>query len=120
MGELTGAMLHSCQEALLHADLIHVKTVLETEEAVDALEKVIDNFLDRIDGATLPVRDARRLHAFQHITGDIERVGDHAVNIAERAESMIKKGFSFSAEAQRDLTDMFEKSLHLYRLSLRV
>jgi len=120
MGELTGAMLHSCQEALLHADLVHVKTVLETEEAVDTLERVIDDFLDRIDGARLSVRDARRLHVLQHITGDIERVGDHAVNIAERAESMIKEGFSFSAEAQRDLTDMFEKSLHLYRLSLQV
>lgn len=119
MGELTSAMLHSCREALLRAQIEQVANVIETEEAVDALQRTIEGFLDRIDLGKLSVRDAKRLHVLQHVTGDIERVGDHAVNIAERGDVRIKQGFTFSKEAQRDLSDMFEKSLRLYRLSLQ-
>ena len=41
------------------------------------------------------------------------------MNIAEGAEATIRRGFSFSSEAQRDLADMFEKSVRLFHLCLR-
>jgi len=119
MGELANVMLNACREALLQADLIHVATVIETEEVVDALQDEIDDFLDRIDAGSISAGEAKRLHMLQHVTGDIERVGDHAVNIAEGGEVAIKRGFTFSSEAQRDLSDMFEKSIRLYSLSLQ-
>jgi len=119
MGELTTAMLHSCREALLGGERGEVETVLETEETIDVLNRAIGAFLDRIDASELSSLDAKRLHALQHVSGDIERVGDHAVNIAERAEVVIKRGFVFSQEASRDLSDMFDKAVRLYRLSLR-
>jgi len=119
MGELTSAMLGSCRAALLSGEGGEVRTVLETEEAIDALDRTIGNFLDRIDAGELSPLDAKRLHVLEHVTGDIERVGDHAVNIAERAEVAVKEGFTFSQEARRDLADMFDKAVGLYRLSLR-
>ena len=119
MGELTTAMLHSCREALLGGERGEVEMVLETEETIDVLNRAIGAFLDRIDVSELSSLDAKRLHALQHVSGDIERVGDHAVNIAERAEVVIKRGFVFSQEASRDLSDMFDKAVRLYRLSLR-
>ena len=119
MAELASAMLSSCREALLRGNIAHVATVIETEEAVDTLQRKIDDFLDQIDSGRLSVRDARRLHVLHHVTSDVERVGDHAVNIAERGEIAIKRSFAFSLEAQRELTDMFEKTLRLYRLSLQ-
>lgn len=120
MGELTCAMLRSCREALLKAKLKHVVSAIESEDAVDALQREIDNFLGRIDGSQLSAKEAKRLHIWHHLTGDIERVGDHAVNIAERGEAMIKQGFTLSSEAQHELDDMFDKTLRLYCLSLRV
>jgi phosphate:Na+ symporter len=119
MGELANVMLNACRDALLQADLVHVSTVIETEEVVDTLQETIDGFLDRIDAGRISLREARRLHMLQHVTGDIERVGDHAVNIAEGGEATIKRGFAFSSEAQRDLADMFEKSVRLFRLCLQ-
>ena len=119
MGELANVMLNGCRDALLQADLVHVATVIETEEVVDALQDTIDDFLDRIDAGSISAGEAKRLHMLQHVTGDIERVGDHAVNIAEGGEVTIKRGFAFSSEAQRDLADMFEKSIRLFRLCLQ-
>jgi phosphate:Na+ symporter len=119
MGNLAADMLHSCRATLFDTDLMHVERVIKTEEAVDGLRREIDDFLDRIDATRVSAREARRLHVLQHITGDIERVGDHAVNIAERGEVLIKRGFTFSPEAQQDLSNMFEKALDLYDLSLQ-
>ena len=118
-GELTRTMLHSCRETLLHADLAHVATVMKTEEAVDKLRDTIDEFLDRIDAGRISTKEANRLHMLEHVTGDIERVGDHAVNIAEQGELAIKRGYTFSPEAQQDLANMFATSLELYRLALQ-
>ncbi len=120
MGELTSAMLHSCREALLTGKRKKVESVLENEETIDVLDRTIGSFLDRIDVGELSLLDAKRLHVLKHVSGDIERVGDHAVNIAERAEASIKRGFVFSQEARRDLSDMFDKAVRLYRLSLRM
>lgn len=119
MGRMAEAMLDSCRSVFLHGSIEHVATVLETEEAVDKLEKAIDSFLDRIDASKLNTVNKRRLHVFHHVISDIERVGDHAVNIAERGQMMIKRGDSFSQQAQAELDNMFKKASALYSLSIQ-
>jgi phosphate:Na+ symporter len=118
MGKMTEEMLSACEDGLLRGDASTLATVLEKEEAVDALRRTIDDFLSRIDAGELPQKEARRWHVLQHATGDIERVGDHAVNIAERVEEKRKEGFIFSPTAEADLGDLFGKALHLYHLAL--
>jgi len=119
MGKLTIKMLNSCREALLLEKREEAEVVLETEEAIDVLDRTIGTFLDRINAGDLSTFDAKRLHVLEHVSSDIERVGDHAVNIAERAKVVIKRGFVFSKEAKKDLSDMFDKAIRLYCLSLR-
>ena len=41
-----------------------------------------------------------------HIIGDLERISDHAVNIAESAEEMKDKGIQFSPAAQKEINTM--------------
>jgi phosphate:Na+ symporter len=119
MGTMAEVMLDSCRTVFLEGSIRHVATVLETEEAVDSLEKAIDSFLDRIDVSKLNTVNKKRLHMFDHVINDIERVGDHAVNIAERGQVMIKRGFSFSQQAQDELDNMFKKASWLYNLSIQ-
>ena len=119
MGTMAGVMLDSCRAVLLEGSIEHVATVLETEEAVDGLEKEVESFLDRIDASKLNTVNKKRLHIFHHAISDIERVGDHAVNIAERGQVMIKRGDSFSQQAQAELDDMFKKVSGLYNLSMQ-
>ncbi|MEE8566341.1 MAG: PhoU domain-containing protein, partial [Candidatus Bipolaricaulota bacterium] len=119
MGTMAGVMLNSCRAVLLEGSIEHVATVLETEEAVDGLEKEVESFLDRIDASKLNTVNKKRLHIFHHAISDIERVGDHAVNIAERGQVMIKRGDSFSQQAQAELDDMFKKVSGLYNLSMQ-
>jgi len=119
MGELTAAMLAAAKSGVLTGDLTETAVVFETEDSIDQLQGAIDDFLDRIDGSTLSPRDERRLHVLLHITTDIERVGDHAVNIAQRAERIRRERIAFSADALREIDDMFTKAVELYDLSLQ-
>ena len=44
---------------------------------------------------------------FLHAIGDVERIGDHAMNIAECAKEIAEKNIVFSEEATRELNTMF-------------
>ena len=63
--------------------------VVETDKRVDALEIEIDNAVIDLLALQQPVAsDLRFIIAAQKINNDLERIGDHAVNIAESAEKL--------------------------------
>jgi phosphate transport system protein len=69
------------------SDLAH--KVIETDKRVDALEIEIDNAIIDLLALQQPVAsDLRFIIAAQKINNDLERIGDHAVNIAEAAETL--------------------------------
>jgi phosphate transport system protein len=68
-------------------DLAH--KVIETDKRVDALEIEIDNAIIDLLALQQPVAsDLRFIIAAQKINNDLERIGDHAVNIAQAAEAL--------------------------------
>jgi len=118
MGRLTMRMLDASRCELLNETLAEPVSVFETEDAIDALQDAVDDYLDRIDGGSLSAEDERRLHVFRHVVGDIERIGDQAVNIAERARRVRRSGHTFSKLASDELRHMFDRASELYHLSL--
>jgi phosphate transport system protein len=69
------------------SDLAH--KVIETDKRVDALEIEIDNAIIDLLALQQPLAsDLRFIIAAQKINNDLERIGDHAVNIAEAAETL--------------------------------
>jgi phosphate:Na+ symporter len=119
MGRLTVEMLAASRDALLGQGSPETSSVFDVEETIDRLQDAVDEYLDRIDGTSLAAGDERRLHVFRHVVGDIERVGDHAVNIAQRADRARRGGHRFSDQGTAELNDMFDRATELYRLSLR-
>jgi len=118
MAELAESMIHACRHGILERDRGSVAEVLETEDTVDELKRSIGRYLDRIPGDALSEKEERRLHVLMHVTGDVERVGDQAVNIAQRARTMLKKGYQLSPTATRDLDNLFEKTTALYKRAI--
>ena len=119
MGRMTLDMLHSSRQTLFGEGSPDSSAVFEAEESIDTLQDAIDAYLDRIDSTSLAAEDQRRQHMFQHAVDDIERVADHVVNIAQRADRTRRSGYRFSQDATRELDDMFEQATRLYQLSLR-
>ncbi|MGE5606085.1 MAG: DUF47 family protein, partial [Bacteroidota bacterium] len=51
--------------------------------------------------------EAIRLADLMHVVGDIERIGDHCVNVIELSEYKTKEGLKFSTQANQELENIF-------------
>jgi phosphate transport system protein len=72
--------------AVLNKDQSVIQKVLEAEERINALELEIDHAILDLLALQQPVAsDLRLILAVQKINNDLERMGDHAVNIVQSA-----------------------------------
>ena len=73
------------------------------ERTVDEYEDQLNNYLSHIAGMNFPAKDSRQFTLLMHCVGDVERMSDHALNIAESARNMYEKGQPFTPKAQEEL-----------------
>ena len=60
--------------------------MVEEDPKVDALEREVEQFVIRLLALRQPVAgDLRHIVAALKITGDLERIGDYAANVAKRS-----------------------------------
>jgi phosphate transport system protein len=91
MGAQAETQIASAIEALVAGDAVKARAVIDGDKAIDQMEIRIDE--DAIDllATQQPVAgDLRLLVSALKINADLERIGDHAVNIAEAAERLSK------------------------------
>jgi phosphate transport system protein len=82
--------LASAVDALLHRDSSRAAQVIAGDHRIDTLENEIEDLVVRLLATQQPMaRDLRLLMAALKIANDLERVGDHAVNIAQSAERLV-------------------------------
>ena len=80
--------------------------VRKCEDDVDKMEDTIGSYLVKLSAKNSSGEGSREITKLLHIIGDLERISDHAVNIAESAEEMKDKGVQFSPAAQKELNTM--------------
>ncbi len=81
----------SAIKAVLDGDKELAQRVISGDQRVNSLELEIDNAIIDLLALQQPVAvDLRFILAAQKINNDLERIGDHAVNIAESALMLIK------------------------------
>lgn len=91
MAGLAEDAVHNAVAALLQRDEARAQAVIESDAAIDALELEIDNNVISLLALQQPMaRDLRLITAAMKISNDLERVGDHAVNIAEAVSWLIQ------------------------------
>jgi phosphate transport system protein len=84
------AALAAAVEALLQRDGPKAQRVIAGDRELDRLELEIEETVIRLLATQQPMaRDLRLLTAAMKIANDLERVGDHAVNIAQSAERLL-------------------------------
>jgi phosphate transport system protein len=82
--------LREAVNSVLHRDATIAARVIEGDARVDALELSIEEQVVRLLATQQPMaKDLRLLMATLKIANDLERVGDHAVNIAQSAERLM-------------------------------
>jgi phosphate transport system protein len=89
MAALSQQALDFSVEAYLERDMALCDHVLEIEEAINTAETVVDEMAYELLAKEQPMAiDLRFILSVIKINGDLERIGDQAANIAERAQAM--------------------------------
>jgi len=92
LGALVEKQLYDAARAVEARDVSLAAKVIETDNEVDAKENEIDEECLKILALYQPVAgDLRYVVSISKINNDLERIGDLAVNIAERAELLSAK-----------------------------
>lgn len=108
MADLASDNLNRAMNALITLDEEDIDEVYEVEKNIDFLNKSVTDYLVKINQSTLPIEDLKSIGALFHVVNDIERIGDHAENVADAARQRRDTGVSISKEAQRELAEMME------------
>ncbi|SCX12242.1 phosphate:Na+ symporter [Lachnospiraceae bacterium YSD2013] len=117
MASLAGENLNRAMNALITLDQDDIDEVYKVEENINFLNHAITNYLVKINQTTLPIEDLKSIGSLFHVVNDIERIGDHAENVADAARTRIETGVTISKEAQRELGQMLDMVNEIYRLS---
>lgn len=118
MGTMALRNLDCAMEALLNKNEEAMEQVYKKEEVIDYLNTEITNYLVKINQLSLPIQDRKKLGVMFHIVNDIERIGDHAENIADYAKTTMSANLKFTKKAQNELRQMFEMVTELLNYSL--
>lgn len=107
MGEIANYNLERSMEALMKGNKDIINEVFEREHEVDFLSRKITDFLVKIN-QMLPVSETKNIAGYYHVVSDIERIGDHAENIAEFAQTKLNESIEFSKVGAEELQHMFD------------
>ena len=82
------------------------KKVEEREEYIDYLNKGISEYIVSLMAGEMNANDSRKINGYYAIISNLERIGDHATNIAEYADDMKKWDLQFSDNVLDELEEM--------------
>lgn len=115
---MAGTNVQMSIETVLDNNEKKQQTINETEEYVDYLNKEISYYISHAMVFDMSEKDAVTMSALFKITGNIERMGDHATNISGYANLLESKGLKLSEKAQAEVSQMVETTKNAYNILL--
>jgi len=92
--------------------------VYYNEKLINILEDDITRFLVKLSNTEIGEEQKNIVAAMFHVVNDIERIGDHAENIADLASEKMAKHIMFSEEASKELLSMFNYTVSALEMSI--
>ncbi|MGX4601387.1 Na/Pi cotransporter family protein [Faecalimicrobium sp. JNUCC 81] len=118
MGEKAKESLNAAMEGLLEKSNEKVNRAFGREKLVNDLQKNILSYLLKLSKASLDENSRESVDVLFNTVNDIERIGDHAENIAELAQSAIEMNETFSDAGKAELQSMYNKVISTYTYAL--
>ena len=118
MGRLTLQNVIDAMDSVMTRDEKLAEKVFHTEETINNLEKLLTEYLVKINNLSLTEEQKLTVNNLFYSISDIERVGDHAENIAERANYLMEHEIVFSDTAISDLEEIGGRVVEAFAYSV--
>ena len=106
MANMAISNLERAMNTLVSHDQKELDEVYRVEKNIDYMNKEITNYLVHLNQSKLPIDDVMSIGSLFHVVNDIERIGDHAENVADASIMMKKDEVVFSKDGEQDLVHM--------------
>ena len=106
MANMAITNLERAMNTLISHDQKELDEVYRVEKNIDYMNKEITNYLVHLNQSKLPIDDVMSIGSLFHVVNDIERIGDHAENVADASIMMRDDEVVFSKDGEQDLIHM--------------
>jgi phosphate transport system protein len=114
MGGMVESQVASASAAVVNADSGKATEAVEQDPRVDALEREVEQFVIRMLALRQPMAmDLRQIVAALKMTGDLERIGDYAANVAKRSLVLAQYNLPFSLAGLGTMARLVQENLKL-------
>ena len=111
MLEMARQNVETSFKTVMERDTAPLERVEQREEYIDYLNREISRYISRMIAIETNEAGSRTVSSFFAISGNIERIGDHADNLAGYTKLLTEKDISFSAAAQEEIRQMRDVTL---------
>jgi len=119
MAEFADHNVQLAMESFLERSEKKIKQIREQESIVDELEQEISRYLAKASQSSMDNPLSIRHTGLLHAVNDVERISDHADNIADLVQLAIEDNITFSDEATTGLKEMFELTRQTLETAIR-
>ena len=111
MSQMVAKNISDAFDTLISYDEKAKAKIIEREEYIDYLNKGISEYIVSLMANERSMDDSRKINGYYAIVSNLERIGDHAVNIVEYADDMKKWDLKFSDNVLDELAEMKKQCL---------
>ena len=98
-------------KAVLYKDVKPLERVEQREQYIDFLNKEISRYISHLIAIETNERGSKVVSCLFAISGNIERIGDHADNLAGYTKMLVSQDIAFSKSALEEVRQMRDLSL---------
>ena len=111
MAEMVRTNVGESFDAVSSGTTTKLADVAEREDYIDFLNKEISRYISNMMIHETNAGDLKKINGYFRICTNLERIGDHAMNICEYTQLIEEKHIRFTPEAMKEIASMKEASL---------
>lgn len=94
--------------AIVYGDKFDFEKIHKNEDKINYLTMEITDFMAKVSKAELSSQESAKCNAYFKISSDIERIGDHAINISEFVELMVKEEIKLDKTIKNEISEIYQ------------